>query len=252
MPVVAVANRKGGVGKSTLTVNLAACLAELGERVLVLDLDPQAAATYHLGVDYSGRPTLAEVLTDGVQLEAVVVETAFGVDVAPGSPLLAASETRLVSEAGREFLLQEALGDASEWWSWVLIDTAPSLGVLTLNALTAAECILIPAVPQFACVEPVAMTLETVGSVRKRLNKGLRVLGVVPNLVERNIRSVSEVLRRVEELGVPVLPTHVRKSVRLADALGFQQPMTAFDPRHPACGDLRELTKEVVRRAIEA
>lgn len=245
MSIVALANRKGGVGKSTLAVNLAACLVESGSRVLVCDLDPQAAATVHLGIDYSKSGTLVDVLSGGAELAEVVVHTKFGIHVTPASPFLVGTETALIHEPGRETILRQALTPILAQYDWMLVDTPPSLGILTLNALTASEYVLIPAIAEFASVEAVAQTLETVRVIQRRLNNGLHVLGVVANRVEARIRSVGEVCRRFEELGCPVLSSRVRKSVRLADAFGFQEPITTFDPHHPVCSDIRALAEEV-------
>jgi chromosome partitioning protein len=249
MPVLAVVNRKGGVGKSTLCVNLAAGLAERGERVLVCDLDPQAAATSHLGVDYTAQDSLADVLQGDRSLDAVIVPTAHGVDLVPSSPFLINAETQLLQVPGREKLLSEQLAAMQTPYAWVLLDTPPSLGVLTLNALAAADLVLIVAIPEFASVEAVGHTMESIAVVRRRLNDRLRLLGVVANRTEPRVKSVQEVCRRFEALGALVLASRVRKTVRLADAFGFQEPILTFDPRHPVCDDIRGLTEEVARLA---
>jgi len=249
MPVLAVVNRKGGVGKSTICVNVAACLAEGGRRVLVCDLDPQAAATFHLGVDYTEEPNLVDVLQGGLALGATIRTTPHGVDLAPSSPFLVNAEAQLLQVPGREKLLAEHLESLESRYAWVLLDTPPSLGVLTLNALAAADLVLIVAIPEFASIEAVGQTIETIAVVRQRLNPKLRLLGAVANRVERRVRSVEEVCWRLEGLGVPLLSSRVRKTVRLADAFGFQQPILTFDPRHPASHDIRCLTEEVVRLA---
>ena len=249
MPVLAIANRKGGVGKSTLCVNLAAALAERGGRVLVCDLDPQAAATVHLGIDYTAGPTLVDVFAGDLALSEVVLGTAHGVGVAPSSPFLVQAETQLLQVPGREKILAEQLDGVRADHDWVVLDTPPSLGVLTLNALAAAEFVLIVALPEFASVEAVGHTLETIAVVRRRLNPQLRLLGVATNRVESRPKSVHEVCRRMEALGVPLLQTRVRKTVRLADAFGFQEPILAFDPRHPVSDDIRQLAEEVSRLA---
>jgi len=249
MPVLALVNRKGGVGKSTVCVNLAACLAERGERVLVCDLDPQAAATFHLGVDYTQQPSLLDVLQGDRSIAQVVLPTRHGVDLAPSSPFLVNAETQLLQVAGCERLFAEQLEAASIDYGWILLDTPPSLGILTLSGLGAADVVLIVATPEFASVEAVGQTMETIAVVRRRLNQKLRLLGVIANRVEARVRSVDEVCRRIQGLGVPLLASRVRKTVRLADAFGFQEPILTFDPRHPVCNDIRDLTEEVVRLA---
>ena len=249
MPVLALVNRKGGVGKSTVCVNLAACLAERGERVLVCDLDPQAAATFHLGVDYTQQPSLLDVFQGDRSIAEVVLPTRHGVDLAPSSPFLVNAETQLLQVAGRERLFAEQLEAVSIDYGWILLDTPPSLGILTLSGLGAADVVLIVATPEFASVEAVGQTMETIAVVRRRLNQKLRLLGVIANRVEARVRSVDEVCRRIQGLGVPLLASRVRKTVRLADAFGFQEPILTFDPRHPVCNDIRDLTEEVVRLA---
>jgi chromosome partitioning protein len=244
--VITVASRKGGVGKSTLTVNCAAALAELGGRVLLCDLDPQAASSLHLGVDYMAKDTLAEVLLGEAPLEAVLTHTQSGVDVAPGSPMLAAAEARISQQVGREAVFREIIDPIRADYDWILVDTPPSLGVLSLNAIVAGDYVLIPALPEAASVEAVAQTLETVEEASRRFRLQISVLGAVANRYQGRVRSHGEILERLEGLGIRVFRARVRQTVRLAEAFMWQEPMLARDPHHPASEDIRAVTREMV------
>jgi chromosome partitioning protein len=242
---IAVVSRKGGVGKTTIAVNLAAALARRGDCVLLCDLDPQAAATCHLGVDYTDRLTMCEVLTGRERLDAIVCEGAGGVAVAPASTHLAVTEVELLQVPGGECMLREALGAVTARYNWVIIDTPPSLGKLTLNALVAAEWALVPALAEWASIDPVAQSLEAIEAVRNRLNRGIKVLGIVVNRVNARTRSTPVVQERLAELQVRVLDSRIRSTVRLSDALGYQEPIVTFDPGHPVTEDILSLTEEV-------
>jgi len=246
MPEIALVSRKGGVGKTTLAVNIAACLANQGGRVLLCDLDPQAAATSHLGVDYTNLRTVGDLFEGAAEAKDVVVRSRFGVDLIPASPRLAVTEISLLQTPGGECLLREALQDIRSEYDWILVDTPPSLGKLTLNALVAAKWVLIPALAEWASVEPVAHTLEAVEAVQRRLNGELRVAGIAMNRVNTRTRSAQLVRERLADLGVPVMTGTLRATVRISDALGCQEPILTHDPRHAVCADVLTLTQEVV------
>lgn len=253
MPVLAVVCRKGGVGKTALAVNLAACLAERGESVLLCDLDPQAAATVHLGVDYTERPTLDSVLRGESTLPEVLVDTEFGVTVAPAAPGMARTENALLSEPGRELRLRTALPSLGKRFTWVVCDTPPNLATLSLNALVAADFTIIPAVAEFPSVEAVAHTLAT---IRQATDLGLaptlKVLGVALQRVDARTVVTAEVVDELRELGAPILDQTVRKAVAVTRAYRYRMPVTQFDPRSVVAEEFRQLTEEVVRHAHQA
>src|SRR3982751_6116729 len=196
---IAVINQKGGVGKTTTTVNLAAALAQAGRRVCVLDLDPQAHASTHLGVEPDGTiPSLYDVLVANKPLAAIRRPVAETLWVAPSDINLAAAEVELAGIVGREVILREALAQDAEPFDFVLMDCGPSLGVLTLNALAAADEVFIPLQPHFLALHGLSKLLETTALVARRINPRLRVTAVIVCLYESTTRLAQEVVRDLE------------------------------------------------------
>ena len=228
--VVAVANQKGGVAKTTSVASLGAAFAELGQRVLLVDLDPQACLTFSLGVDPDAvERSVHDVLTGGVSLAEVVVECADGVDLVPSAIELAGAEAMLLGRPGREYVLRTALRAAAasaaasdgsgRAWDVVVLDCSPSLGVLTLNALTAANGLIIPMPCEMLSHRGVGQLLDTVADVRAILNPDLEVWGILPTLFDGRSNHAREVLADVgERYDLPVLTPPIPKTVRFAEA----------------------------------
>src|SRR5205807_3531812 len=192
---IAIINQKGGVGKTTTSVNLAAALARAGKRVCVLDLDPQAHATTHLGVEPDGKaPSMYDVLIDNKPLAQVRRQVADNLWLAASDINLAAAEVELAGVVGREVILRDVLQVDENAFDYVLMDCAPSLGVLTLNALAAASEVFIPLQPHFLALHGMGKLLETTALVAKRINPGLRVTGIVLCLYESNTKLTQEVI----------------------------------------------------------
>jgi chromosome partitioning protein len=217
--VYAVANQKGGVGKTTTTLSVAAAMAELGRAVLVVDLDPQACLTFSLGYD----PDLTEPsLNDTVVGRATLAETIVQhgeVDVAPANIDLAGAEVTLLSRTGREYLLRGELTDLLDSYDAVFIDCAPSLGVLTINGLTAADEVLIPVQCETLSHRGVSQLLDTIGDVRRLTNRGLEVRGLIATMFDPRTRHSREVLRDLlARYELPLVGPPVRKSVRFAES----------------------------------
>ena len=217
--VVAVANQKGGVAKTTTVASLGAAFADDGLRVLLVDLDPQSSLTFSLGLDPDAvEPSISDVLLKGVELPDVVHGTDDGVDLVPSTIELAGAEPQLLGRPGREFLLREALADSLTDYDVVLVDCSPSLGVLTLNALTAADAVLVPVQCEMLSHRGVGQLLDTIADVQRLLNRSLTVLGLLPTLYDGRTVHARAVLADLEErYELPVLAP-IPKSIRFAEA----------------------------------
>lgn len=246
---IAITNQKGGSGKTTTAVNLAAALAEKGEKVLLLDLDPQASASSWLGVEDGGRGLL-EVLTAGGKLEELVRETtALGVELVPSSSWLVGAERALAGEVGAELVLRKAIGRLPARWDFLLLDCPPSLGLLAVNALAAVGEVLVPVEARTMALRGLADLLRTVEVVRERINPGLEISALLLCRVDRRTRlalDVEESLRA--KFGKLVLRAVVRENVRLAEAPSFKQPITTYAPSSTGAEDYREAAAEWLRR----
>ncbi len=262
---IAVLNQKGGVGKTTTTVNLAAALAAEGKKTLVLDLDPQAHATLHLGL-LPGRsgPSLYEVLTQGMPLAQVRREVAPNLWIGGGHIDLAAADFELSGTVGREVILRDALEAESGDYDYILMDCPPSLGVLTLNALCAAREVVIPLQAHFLALHGLSKLLETIQLVSKRINRDLKVSGVVLCLYDSGTRLGGEV---IDDLGnyfdgrrhatapwsdAVVFRTRIRRNIRLAECPSFGQSIFQYAPTSRGAEDYASLAAEVQGRAPAA
>jgi chromosome partitioning protein len=217
---IALANQKGGVAKTTSVASIGAALAEQGRRVLLVDLDPQACLTFSLGVDPDTvERSVHDVLTGAAELGDVVVTCDEGVDLVPSAIDLAGAEAMLLPRPGREYVLRTALEGAKAAYDVVLLDCSPSLGVLTLNALTAADALIIPMPCEMLSHRGVGQLLDTVADVQKILNRDLEVWGILPTLFDGRSNHAREVLADVgERYDLPVLDPPIPKTVRFAEA----------------------------------
>lgn len=218
--VLAVANQKGGVAKTTSVASLGAAFAEAGKRVLLVDLDAQACLTFSLGVDPDSVETsVNEVLLGRADLADTVVHGADGVDLVPSVIELAGAEAQLLGRPAREYVLRSALEPVLGDYDVVVLDCSPSLGVLTLNALTAADGLVIPMPCEMLSHRGVGQLLDTVADVRKILNQGLEIVGILPTMFDGRSNHAQEVLADVgERYGLPVLSPPIPKTVRFAEA----------------------------------
>ncbi|WP_146398571.1 ParA family protein [Pseudobythopirellula maris] len=259
MRSIAVINQKGGVGKTTTTVNLSAALARAGHRVGVIDLDPQAHASIHLGVDPKRPlPTTYDLLTGDVAMADTWREAGPNLSVAPAHIDLAAAESELAGVVGREVILRDKLAQEAERFDYLLIDCPPSLGVLTLNALTAVEDVFLPLQPHFLALHGLSKLMQTVGLVAERLNSRLRMAGVVLCLYDSGTKLASEVSADVAEYfqglrdrgpvwsNVRLFDSRVRRNIRLAEAPSFGQSIFDYDPSSPGAKDYLALGDEVI------
>ncbi|MEI6495297.1 MAG: AAA family ATPase [Actinomycetota bacterium] len=248
--MIAIANQKGGVGKTTTTVNLGACLADLGFRTLVVDLDPQGNATTGLGVENRGLETsMYQVILHDVPLEQCIEPTAVkNLFVAPASLDLAGAEIELVPAFSREGRLRRAIDSVLDDYDYVLIDCPPSLGLLTVNGLNAAREVLVPIQCEYYALEGLGQLLRNVDLVKKNLNPTLEVSTIVCVMYDARTKLAGEVVNEVREhFGDKVLRTVIPRTVRLSEAPSFGQPITAFDPTSRGAVAYREMAKEVSR-----
>ncbi|HSL59387.1 MAG TPA: AAA family ATPase [Acidimicrobiales bacterium] len=246
--VIAIANQKGGVGKTTTAVNLGACLADLGYRTLVVDLDPQGNASTGLGIDpRSIEHSMYDVLLHGVPLEdCIEASSVRNLFVAPANLDLAGAEIELVPAFSREMRLKEAVDSVRDQFDYVLIDCPPSLGLLTVNGLAGASEVLVPIQCEYYALEGLGQLLRNVDLVQKRLNPALEVSAIVLVMYDARTKLAEQVATEVRtHFGDKVCRNVVPRTVRLSEAPSFGQPIIAFDPTSRGAIAYRELAKEV-------
>jgi chromosome partitioning protein len=253
--VIALCNQKGGVGKTTTTMSLAGALAEYGRSVLMVDFDPQGALSAGFGINTHDALTIYDLLLGREKdvHKAIVQTKTPGIHIIPANIDLSAAEVHLVNEVAREQILARVLKPVLDEYDVVLIDCQPSLGLLTVNALTAAHGVLIPLETEYFALRGVALLIDTVEKVRERLNSAIRVDGIVATMYDPRTLHSREVMERVvETFGDTVLDTVIGRTVKFPDASVAAVPITEFAPSHSSAQTYRQLARELVARGAIA
>ena len=246
---IAIVNQKGGVGKTTTCVNLAAALKEEGARVLVCDFDPQAKATSGFGVDKTTvSPNIYDVLINGADVKRAVVETPYG-DVIPANKALAGATVEMIAIEKREYLLKNALGQLSDRYDYILIDCPPSLELLTLDSLCAADTVLVPVQCEYYALEGLSDLLSTIRIVKRSLNPSIALEGVVLTMYDGRTNLSMQVAEEVKRhFPGQVYATVIPRNVRLAEAPSYGKPVTAYDSLSRGAEAYQELAREVMEK----
>ncbi|MFO7769088.1 MAG: AAA family ATPase [bacterium] len=253
--VIAIANQKGGVGKTTTAINLSACLAEQGYETLLIDIDPQANATSGLGVDPNDVDlTIYEALIEEIDIEDALLETTVtDLDLVPSHIRLTGAELEMVSMIGREKKLQQSIESVREEYDFVLVDCPPSLGLLTLNTLTAADSVMIPIQCEYYALEGLGKLLNTIRLVQKHLNPNLYIEGVLLTMYDGRLNLSKQVAEEAARyFGDKVYTTKIMRNVRLGEAPSFGKPIIQYDILSTGAENYISLTKEVIAHGKES
>jgi chromosome partitioning protein len=261
MRSIAVINQKGGVGKTTSSVNLASALANAGKNVCLMDLDPQAHASLHLGITaVDGEASMYEILCGEATIEQARVRINDNLCVVPANLDLAAAELELAGEVGREMILRDRVEDDPEDFDYLILDCPPSLGVLTVNALVAVGEVFLPLQPHFLALHGLSKLLRTIEVVSRRLNSGLRLSGVMLCMYDSNTRLAAEVSTDLDEFftqsegtreffrGAKYFDSKIRRNIRLAEAPSFGKSIFDYSPESNGAADYQSLAEEVIEQ----
>ena len=252
--IIAIANQKGGVGKTTTAINLSATLAEAGQRVLAVDFDPQGNETSGLGVEKDDvEHTVYELLIEECKVEdCIVKEVQLRLDLMPTNVNLAGAEIELLEIEQKERVLKKSLDQIKDRYDFIIIDCPPSLSLLTINALTASDTVLVPLQCEYYALEGLNQVMKTIKLIKKNLNPKLEIEGVVFTMYDSRTNLSTEVVQSVREsLNENIYNTMIHRNVRLAEAPSYGMPITVYDTRSVGAEDYRMLAAEVIKRGEE-
>lgn len=252
--IIAIANQKGGVGKSTTAINLSACLAELNQRVLLIDIDPQGNTTSGVGVDKdNAEATLYELLVGECKLKDCIVKDVYeNLSLIPSNVNLAGAEIELVGVEGREYLLRNHIETIKKDYDFIILDCPPSLNILTINAMTTADTVLVPIQCEYYALEGLTQLIHTIELVQERLNPELEIEGVVFTMYDARTNLSLQVVENVKNnLNQSIYKTIIPRNVRLAEAPSYGMPINLYDTRSAGAESYRLLAEEVLHREDE-
>ncbi len=250
--IIAIANQKGGVGKTTTAINLSACLAEMGQHVLAVDMDPQGNMTSGLGFDKdSADKNIYDLIIGNAGVEEVIQhDVKQNLDMIPTSIDLSGAEIELSDMEGKEFLLRNCVNQVRDGYDFILIDCPPSLSTLTVNAMTTADSILVPIQCEYYALEGLSQLINTVELVRDRLNPDLYIEGIVFTMYDARTNLSMQVVENVKEnLQLHIYDTVIPRNIRLAEAPSYGLPITEYDPHSAGAASYRQLAEEIVTRS---